>query len=383
MNKKKIGLCIAYKGSNYGQLLQAFATQRVVQQLGYETEIIDYRSGLNKGIKPSICAVYVSIKHITGRLFVRNNAISHDDLHKLNISEREVVSESFRKERLDNIVICNGYHELKRQSNNYYAVIVGSDQLWLPNVAASNFYTLRFAGVGVKKISYATSLGVSKYPWYARGAAADFLKRIDYISVREEAGKKLIRSMVDIPVEVVADPTYLLTYDEWSELFPNKRTEGTKYVLCFFLGDDLNIKKYASNFAERKGLRIVSILSNECDSDDSVYADEIVTGRSPEEFINLIRNAEYILTDSFHGIAFSVINRKQFFAFYRKRTDTKESRNSRIDNIVKLWGIEDRLVREPEKLVVPDGEIDYAIVIPKVEEMREKSLAFLENALNS
>lgn len=374
---------MAYKGSNYGQLLQAYATQRVLVKLGYSTEIIDYRSGINKGIKPSVCAAYVSLKHVFRKVSINKKNVPQDDAHRQNIIDRNIAAETFREKRLENIVTCNGYNELKKRSENYYAVIVGSDQLWLPDVAASNFFTLRFAGKGVKRISYATSLGVSRYPWYAKGAAADYLKDIDYISVREEEGKRVIRSIIEAPVEVVADPTYLLTYDEWCLLIPKQQVVEPKYVLCFLLGDNVSVKKYARKFADSKGLRIVSIMSNECDSDDSTYADEIVSGRSPEDFINLIRNAEYVLTDSFHGLAFSVINGKQLLVFYRKRIDAKASRNSRIDNIVRLWGIKDRLICDPDKMEFPPNDINYCAVSEKVEALRTKSLAFLDRALNN
>ena len=142
------------------------------------------------------------------------------------------------------------------------------------------------------------------------------------------------------------------------------------------------MKDYARKYADMKGLRLVSILSDECNSDDSQFTDEVLTGKSVEDFVNLIRNANYILTDSFHGLAFSVINQKQFLIFYRNRTDVKESRNSRIDNIVRSWGIEDRLIREPEKLIMPSNDIDYTEVMPKVEGLRNNSLVFLRKALN-
>ncbi|MPM94599.1 hypothetical protein SDC9_141747 [bioreactor metagenome] len=180
----------------------------------------------------------------------------------------------------------------------------------------------------------------------------------------------------------MADPTYLLTKEEWEELIPKEKVVEEKYILCYFLGNSDLIKKYARRFAEEKGLRLVSILSNECNSDDNQYADEVLIGKSVEEFVNLIWNAEYVLTDSFHGLAFSVINQKQFLIFYRKRTDVKESRNSRIDNIVCSWGIEDRLIREPEKMIIPAEDINYQEVSLKVQELRTKSLQFLKNALN-
>ena len=260
-------------------------------------------------------------------------------------------------------------------------MLVASDQVWLPDVAVSNFFTLRFAAPGVRRISYATSLGVSTYPNYAKKPAGEFWKEIDYLSVREQKGKEIIQSIVNVPVEVVADPTYLFTKEEWEALIQPERVVEEGYVLCYFLGDSESIKQYARKFAEDKNLRVVSILSDECNSDDSKYADEVLIGKSVEDFVNLIRNAEYVLTDSFHGLAFSVINQKQVLVFYRKRLDVKESRNSRIDNIVRSWGIEDRLIREPQKLNIPTIDIDYNEVSLRVEELRASSLAFLDRAL--
>lgn len=382
--RKKIGLCIAFRGTNYGMHLQGYATQRVLDQAGFDTEIIDYNSGKEKGIKWSIGAVRVAFKKITRSIKKKLAKTQRlDKLHQENINLRNAVSEQFRSRRLHNIVHVDGFSALRRKSDDYFAVIVGSDQIWLPGVAFSNFYTLRFASQGVRRISYATSLGVSSYPHFAKKAAGDFWKQIDFLSVREQQGKDIIQSIVDVPVEVVADPTYLFSKEEWKELIPAETVIKPGYVLCYFLGDSEPIKQYARKFADSKGVRLVSILSNECNSDDCKYADEVLIGKSPEEFVNLVRDADYILTDSFHGLAFSVINQKQFLIFYRRRTDVKESRNSRIDNIVRSWDIEDRLIREPEKLEFPASDIDYKAVSEKVEALRVKSLDFLDKALNS
>lgn len=384
MKGEKIGLCIAYTGTNYGQLLQAYATQQVVRKFGYQTEIIKYHSGRNKGIKISYGAMVVGLKQIVSiiRHKIQNKeAVTLDEIHQKNMELRKKVADYFRQTCLNDVVECDGIDELRKKSKEYYAVIVGSDQVWLPDIAVSNFFTLRFAAQGVRRISYATSLGVSSYPNYAKKAAGDFWKQIDYLSVREQQGKKIIQEIVDVPVEVVADPTYLLTCEEWLNLIPHERAVGEKYILCYFLGDSGSIKQFARNFADSKGLHLISILSDECNSDDSQYADKVLVGSTVGDFVNLIRNAEYVLTDSFHGLAFSVINQKQFLVFYRRRLDVKESRNSRIDNIVKTWGIEERLIREPDKFVAPAEDIDYDVVLTRVEELRKKSLTFLEKAL--
>lgn len=384
MKDRKIGLCIAYTGTNYGQLLQAYATQQIVRKFGYQTEIIKYRSGRNKGIKVSYGAVVVGLKQavaIIRRKMQSKEDVTLDEIHQQNIDLRKKAADYFRQTCLSDVVECDGINELRKKSKEYYAVLVGSDQVWLPDVAVSNFFTLRFAAHGVRRISYATSLGVSSYPNYAKKDAGDFWKQIDYLSVREQQGKEIIQEIVDVPVEVVADPTYILTCEEWLNLIPHERVVEGQYILCYFLGDSGSSKQFARNFADSKGLRLISILSDECNSDDSQYADKVLVGSTVGDFVNLIRNAEYVLTDSFHGLAFSVINQKQFLVFYRRRLDVKESRNSRIDNIVKTWGIEERLIKEPDKAVIPTDDIDYNTVSSRVEELRKKSLAFLENAL--
>ena len=110
--------------------------------------------------------------------------------------------------------------------------------------------------------------------------------------------------------------------------------------------------------------------------------DEIITGRGPNDFINLIRNAKYVLTDSFHGVAFSVINNKQFYVFYRTIVGSKNSRNSRIDNILNMWGLQNRLVLNDatvDEFSLTD--INYEYVNKLVDDKRNHSVSFLINAL--
>lgn len=386
MSRNKVGLCLAFKGTNYGMLLQAYATQQIVEAYGFDTEIIDYRSGRNKGIKPSFAAMHVAITKILDKVLARKNRINteaYDEMHIQNINKRKDSSKSFSDKYLHNIVKCNGITELKEKSKEFYAVLVGSDQLWLPDMAVTNFYTLRFAAPGVRRISYATSLGVSSYPNYAKKVAGDYWKEIDFLSVREEQGREIIQSIIDIPVEIVADPTYLLTREEWLERIPERKIVDDGYILCYFLGNTDKFVGFAKRFAKSKNLRLVSILSNECNSNDYSVFDEVLIGRGPEEFINLIRNASYVLTDSFHGLAFSVINEKQFYIFYRNRPEVKQSRHSRIDNIVKLWDVQDRLIIDPENAPVTNDIIDYEVVGRKVDSFRKESIHFIEKALLS
>ena len=381
---KKIGLSLAFKGTNYGMLLQAYATQVLLEKLGFETEIIDFIGGA----RLPIWNLRSFLLRLDG-LLARRRAIkakvdepSPSKQHIINFELRCSKGDDFRAQRLHNIVKISTLEELRRRSESYVAVLVGSDQLWGPHAAGSFFRTLRFATVGVVRISYSTSLGVDKYPWYAKKLAADFWNQIHFLSVREKQGAAIIKDASGRDAKVVLDPTYLLTAEEWNELIPVERTIPERYALCFFLGHNNAAKNAAKEYADSRGLKLVAIMSSEAVDDDSPFADEVLVGQSPEEFMNLVRFADAVFTDSFHGFAFSVINKREVFLYYRVRKGTR-SRNSRIDNIVDLLQMQDRLIVDSTRSVIDFTPIDYEAVTRRIAELREDSMNFLTTALNA
>lgn len=380
---KSVGLCLAFKGNNYGALLQSFATQYVIENLGCHTEIIDYERGDRNKYHFSIEAfIYLCLRKIASIIQTKSEKpVVYDDVHKQNINGRIAASESFRNRRLKNIVSLRGYENLHNYSERFDAVIIGSDQMWPPDVAFSNHLSLRFAPEGVRRISYATSTGVSKYPWYVKRQAKDFLNKIDFLSVREQAGYEIIKGITGRDAKIVADPAYLLSKQEWLDIIPNQEITDKGYVFSFFLGDNVEAKKLVRKYADEHGLRVVSILSNEVNVDDSWYSDEILISKSPEEFINLIRNADCIITDSFHGFTFSIINEKEVYVTYRVKKGVK-SRNQRIDNIVKKFGVENRLISDPKNYTFDNTNINYQEVTGKVLDFRLYSLNYLKSSLS-
>ena len=381
----KIGLCLAYRGTNYGMLLQAYATQQVLHMLGYETEIIEYTRENNRGIRFSPWLLIFLVTTKIHRLKKKKANYSTDAIHKKNLETRKMVAAQFVDKNLIHRVKVDGFERLKEYTEkNYSGVLVGSDQLWLPSAAFSNFMTLRFVPNHINKISYATSLGVSKYPLYCKSSAKQFLKRINHISVREQQGRNIIHNLCrNLKVEVVVDPTYLLTQKQWLDRIPYESLLNDKYILCYFLGETREHKILAQKFARSKGLKLVSILSTESYSDiDTNFADMIITGYDPEKFINLVRGAEYVMTDSFHGVAFSVINQKQFYVFYRTKVGSKNSRNSRIDNILNEWKLTSRLVLNSASVECFDSTpINYNFVNKIINKRRMESLNYLIKAL--
>ena len=382
---KKIGLCLAYSGQNYGMLLQAYATQQLLEEQGYDTEIINYIAGKKRKIRWDPGLVVYGWHQLKKKCKRRPKRAPLDAIHKQNKLDRIQVSNRFRAQHMHNIVDYHGIDALKKAgAENFDAVLVGSDQQWLPVVAFSNFKTMRFVPDNVLKVAYSASFGVSELPRYTRHAAGQFLNRIDHIAVREASGKAIVESVSKKEATLVLDPTYLLTADQWAEKFPVERPVAEPYVLCYFLGNNEESKKAARAYADQKGLKLVTILSDESVSPiDVSFADEVITGKGPDGFLNLIRHAEYVMTDSFHGIAFSIIHNRQFFVFYRNKPTDKNSRNTRIDNILGMFGLQSRLVNDPAAwLNEESAPIDYDAVNGILAQRRDHSMAYLNHALS-
>lgn len=384
MTNKKVGLLLA-QGTNYGALLQSYATQQIVKKLGFETCILNYRSSRNDIFKNDIGIIW----HLINTRFSKRNNKKPiqklDELHRLNKDSRKKAQEKFLLERFENRLFFDDYNELNIFCKQLCAVLIGSDQSWLPGSMFNVMPSMRFVPNGTRRISYSTSLGVSEYPRYCWKTARKVWEKMDFLSVREEQGKEIIRQICgDIPVQVVCDPTYLFTKQEWEEMIPVNRLENEKYVLCYFLGTDTDLFRIARSFVKAKGLKLISILTCEvCSEGDADFADKTIIGASPEDFVNYIRGAEYILTDSFHGTAFSVINEKQFFLFYPKREYLKQSRNSRLDNIVNMWNLGDRLIKDKNINwdSIDIAPIDYSLTTKIVMNKRNESLDFITKAL--
>ena len=385
---KIIGLELAFKTSNYGAQLQAFATQRAIERLGFTTKIIQLK---NRGVisarklgRGFFYNLYLRRKNALIRKHTRIDVV--DSLYQENRTARRNASEVFISCRLRGVTVYSTYEELVKDAKNMKAVLIGSDQKWTPGFCYSRINSLDFAPKGVRRISYATSLGVADYPRYCRSLSGKMWKKIDFLSVREQQGAKIIKDICgNIPVEVVVDPTYLFSRKEWEEYIPKMPMSDKPYIFCYFLGNNDESKSCAKRYAEQRGLRLISIMSDESYSPyDQKFADEIIRGASPEEFVNWIRGASCVFTDSFHGTAFSVINEKQFFVFYRVRPEARLNRNSRIDNILSLWHLEDRLIVDTNRdwSSVDVKPIDYSLVNVIIESERQHSLDFLTRALH-
>ena len=212
-----------------------------------------------------------------------------------------------------------------------------------------------------------------------------FLERINYISVREKNACKLVEDLSSRKAELVCDPTLLLDKNEWMEIQQEPPIIEGNYILCYFLGKNIEHRKFAERLKEKTGYKIVSLNhSDEYVKYSDKFADETPYDIGPGEFVNLIRNAKYVCTDSFHGTVFSLINQVEFFTFERfSSKNSKVSTNSRIYSLLELVNLKDRLLKGNENVEeIFNKKINFGEVNQKIEKFRESSRNFLKNALS-
>lgn len=386
---KTVGLCTTFENANnYGTMLQAYATKRSIEKLGFTCHMIRYKRQYDlKFVLSQAGRVFEKgfFSHEIRRYKKRQLLKTNSAFSQIYNPRTQAVKAFQKKVFLSDVDTFVGYEALSAGSRNYDAIVVGSDQLWLPSGMRTNFYNLMFVDDTVKKISYATSFGVSQIDKTYWKDMRRFIPRIDYLSVREQSGQQLIKDIVGVEAQVVVDPTMLLTKDEWLSIVPNKELVQQDYIFCYFLGRNPDCREFANQLKRKTGLPIVVLKHlDEFIESDVEFGDIAPDAAGPEEFINYIRNAKYILTDSFHGTVFSIIHHKKFLTFYRFKTDDRMSKNSRIDNLLGLMGLGTRLF-EADKHTANERllfDTDYAEVDKKLSRIRDESKRFLDRALN-
>lgn len=387
---KKVGIVSCYFQKNYGSMLQAYATQQVIKKLGYDSETICI-DGIAKDIRNAKLKYYMRQLNdwnvVKGKLgFVKRAFFKKlDKDFKKNVLIRDKKFNEFKNSKYKLSPIYNSKKEIGDYCNNYSSVLVGSDQLWLPSNIDANYYTLNFVPENVNKIAYATSFGVSSLPKRQWSFANRFLNRINYVSVREEGGQEIVKEIAHRDVPVVCDPTLLFTKDEWYEYFPNKRLYKDKYIFCYFLGNNPEQRIFADKIRKITGYKIVSLLHmDEYIKSDISFPDYAPYDIGPEEFVNLIRNAELVLTDSFHGTVFSVLNGKKFFTFRRFKEGSVLSTNSRMHSLFNLLDLHERFITADEDVQrALNLKIDYEKVWNRIDKNRKKSYEYLIKALEA
>ena len=386
---KKVGIVSCYFQKNYGSMLQAYATQKILDEMGIENETICI-DGLKKEINKAKIKHYfrqiTDIDVVRGKTgFIKNYIYRRLKIaFGKQVAMRNRMFDAFMEDKFRLSKAYSSREELTKDSHNFSAFLVGSDQLWLPSNIEADYYTLTFVPDDIRKIAYATSFGTSSLPDRQIEKARSFLKRIEYLSVREQSGQIIIKQLTGRNVPIVCDPTLLFSAQEWMDIQKEERIVKDKYIFCYFLGDNPEQRDFVKRVKVLTGLKIVALLHLDMYiKSDCRFADITPYDIGPGEFINLIRNAEYVFTDSFHGSVFSILNRKTFFTFRRFKANSSLSTNSRLDSLFNFLDLRDRLLSTKENIEeCLNRTIDYSSVHKNLEVFRNKSKQYLKDALN-
>lgn len=387
--KYKVGIVSCYFLHNYGSALQSYATQMALDKLGYENETIDI-SGFNGEIKKAKMLYFAKASLTSGILLTKIGRAKDAVVRKFqkndytkNAGIRDKAFRRFEKEYFKMSPAYKSKKELSVNCSRYDAVLVGSDQLWLPGNIAADYYTLNFVPNNINTIAYATSFGQSSLPKDSTKLAKVFLNKIKHIGVREESGAKLIENITGRKVPVVCDPTLLFTGEEWMSIQDEQAIINGDYIFVYFLGSNPLHREFVSRLKKETGLKVVCLPHiDEFVKEDEECSDVKLYDIDPGQFLNLIRNAKYVCTDSFHCSVFSIQYEKEFFTFRRFANGNKQSTNSRLDTLFNMTGITGRLLTGSEK--ISDCLIintDFEVVHKKLAKIRQKSYDYLTAAL--
>lgn len=361
----RIALVTTHNTNNYGAICQTFATQVVLSRFG-QVEIVDYA---NRHISRSLDLI---------RLKLSPHGIlgAGKDLFRL-LPRRRVISK-FRKFSNDRMRLTRTYSrdELERPlSTEYDCYVAGSDQIWNPDCISADgsldpVYFLSFAHKDAKKVAYASSFGSYSFSKQEELQIKKYLADFSMISVREAGAKVLLEEILNREVHHVLDPTLLLSKEEWLESagLAAQPSSAEKYILIYTVPKTIPIRPFAAFFSRALGLQVIVI-----EQGLSARADAYrhIKDAGPLDFIRLFSEASFVITDSFHGVCFSVNFGIPFVAV------SPGKYANRISSLLQLVGLQDRMIESMAECENFHVEIDFEAAHEKLLAARRSSLELL------
>ena len=372
--KKRVAIMTWYTYMNYGSAFQAYAIKCAINKLGYYADFVNYNPSLVVWEKEPVA---LSSFFASGKSYFHNLMVK-PDFSSLD-TDREQLYLEFRNKHFTETEFVQRPQELHVLNRKYDAFVCGSDQIWSP-LCFDPSYFLDFVDSAEKRVAYAPSIGVETIDDEdIRNCMENLLKGFIHLSCREDTGAKLIESLSGKSCEHVLDPTLLLNEEEWSRV-ANKNFDvgGRKYCLAYFLGESKTNWDLAKDIAKRKGLDLILVPVS---GRDYKKQEAITNPVGPAEFLTLLRNADYVCTDSYHGLLFSINFKKDFSVFNRFSYKDSRCQNSRIDSCLNMFNLGWRKIER--KSDFSDESIDYGAVKIYLEQERAYSLEYLKSSLES
>jgi hypothetical protein len=381
---KKVGLVSIYTGYNYGTVLQAYAMNEFIRQMGYEPYMMWYKDSLVKGRDVRISKILNMFWRTTFRpklfkktFFTYSNSLKREMTVKTKDLFNDFINEQFDVHKIR-------YIQAKKisRSINMTAVVSGSAQVWNAEaVYVSKMFYLRFAPKN-KRIAYAPSMGKDVIPSYNKRLLRKYISEIPYVSVRELQGAKMIEELIGVKPFVALDPTLVVDANTWRAKFPSTnaiKDDHQRYMLLYFLDEpSKHVIEQINSIAKHYKGKIMAF-PYAFDSMSNINNIEFIDA-GPAEFVELIDRADYMFTDSFHGVAFAVNLNTPFFAFERNY-GVATSQSSRIISILSIIGLEDCYLKAGETFQQEQISFDFESVNKKLDIERKKSIQFFRESL--
>lgn len=360
----KIDIITLHRAQNYGSVLQAFALQKQIEKLGHQAYILDYyperytNKGLLKRLKNKSSRFNNPLVLLIAKLliypsYLKKSIQFNKFMHYLNL---EKPSFATNEEGMGRFTDADAY-------------CAGSDQIWNShwNEGVEKVLFLDFVPKGKLCLSYAASIGLSNIPANEIDETKLLLDKFEFLSLREDKGVELVRELGRTDAVQCLDPTLLMSKEEWSQ-YADDSYKGKEYVLTYNLHHDPEIDKCAKAIASKYHLQIRNISYNWHDIIRHGHLDWCPT---VEGFLGLIKNAKYVVADSFHATAFSIIFEKPFVVI------TPEVASSRLSSLLKMLGLDDHNINKFTSLKVIEQPIDYIRVKSIIVTKQRESISFL------
>ncbi|HBY89799.1 MAG TPA: polysaccharide pyruvyl transferase family protein [Aerococcaceae bacterium] len=368
---KKIGIVTLHGYFNYGNKLQNYALKYTLEKMGYDvaTTVVTDVEQENSALKNKINNIKkIGISEFSKIIFNKFFSKKNKKIEKEIVQNREAFFKEFSKKYLNEKFFNLKNVDDRVQMDEFDFFVTGSDQVWNPFYFEKlDIFFLTFAKKK-RRISYAPSMSVDKLPPQYISDYKKWLFDMNSISIREEAGAKIIKEITDKDVPVVVDPTLLLSKKEWMSVakkpdyFPDK-----KYILTYFLGE-----------TPPKALEKINLINSKEEYEIinlGQISEREIYESGPEEFIYYIEKSSIFLTDSFHGVVFSMLMETPFIVYERK--SKTRSMYSRIETLLKMFNLEKR---EDKNINGNFLELDFSHIEKILDNEKNKSINYLRNA---
>lgn len=361
----KVAILTLHRVYNYGSVLQAYATQRIFEKMGHDVSVVDYITPQRTLLK-----IYLA-PSANGNI----NGVSVIAYHIAKIGSLILKQKTFGRFIRKNLYLTKKYitaDDLAKDPPKADLYVTGSDQTWNStyNEGVDRGFFLDFLPENSRRISFVASFGKAELDDSEIELTKKHVQRYEGLSVREDSAKQILCQLGRDDAVQLVDPTLQISRDEWLKLASRRLLRQRYLILMLLYNEDNNATEYARRIADEKGLKLVK-LSWELKCPPMV--DQLMTHRSPADFLSLFYYADFVVTNSFHGLAFSINMEKQFIVVPRKEY------NSRIESLLTLCGLKQRMINTEERLEQCCSTcIDYLPIREILEDERQRAKHFLE-----